>query len=298
MYTDHLGNVGALSDKNGSYTSGSLTLFRPFGEYRRTPSTNPDITDRAFTGHKHNDDLGLIYMNARYYLGSIGRFVSADPIIPNIMNPQSLNKYSYVNNSPINFSDPSGQCIPSECPWVTDIVIEVTDLYPYEDLGKLPDLGTYEEEIKWLLFIEREEASTGMAAYVEGGIMVSGEVEDGLMRNVTGNIMRGNDFITVKALTEQYNVPDLYEVAAYQYYGNVGAGAKGIISVTGDNSDLIGGSLPKNPISEANQPALGRLFDWWDKSGIKKTFGELRKVQINIAKSISDKLQDWLGMEE
>lgn len=52
MYTDHLGNVGALSDKNGTYISGSLTLFRPFGDFRRVPSTNPDITDHAFTGHK------------------------------------------------------------------------------------------------------------------------------------------------------------------------------------------------------------------------------------------------------
>ena len=87
MYTDHLGNVGALSDKNGNYITDSLTLFRPFGDFRRVPSTNPDITDRAFTGHKNNNtgdnDLGLIYMEARFYLPNTNRFLSPDPIVPN-----------------------------------------------------------------------------------------------------------------------------------------------------------------------------------------------------------------------
>ena len=115
MYTDHLGNVGALSDKNGNYVSGSLTLFRPFGDFRRTPSTNPDITDHGYTGHAHNNsgdnDLGLIYMRARYFLPEAGRFISADTLVPDPMNPQQFNRYTYGLNSPINFSDPTGHYI-------------------------------------------------------------------------------------------------------------------------------------------------------------------------------------------
>ena len=114
MYTDHLGNVGALSDKNGNYVSGSLTLFRPFGDFRRTPSTNPDITDRGYTGHAHNNsgdnDLGLIYMRARFYLPEAARFISADPIVPDPMNPQQFNRYTYGLNNPIRYSDPTGHC--------------------------------------------------------------------------------------------------------------------------------------------------------------------------------------------
>jgi RHS repeat-associated protein len=65
----------------------------------------------AFTGHKQNDEIGLIYMNARYYLGYINRFLSADTIVPDQTNPQSFNRYSYSLNNPIKFVDPTGHYV-------------------------------------------------------------------------------------------------------------------------------------------------------------------------------------------
>ncbi|MCP4422224.1 MAG: RHS repeat-associated core domain-containing protein, partial [Chloroflexi bacterium] len=59
------------------------------------------LTDRGFTGHKENRDIGLTYMNARFYVPGIGRFASADTIVPNPASPQSFNRYSYVLNSPL-----------------------------------------------------------------------------------------------------------------------------------------------------------------------------------------------------
>jgi RHS repeat-associated protein len=63
-------------------------------------------------GHRHNNtgtyDLGLIYMNARTYLPEVGRFISPDTLVPNPGNSQSHNRYSYVLNSPVNYTDPSG----------------------------------------------------------------------------------------------------------------------------------------------------------------------------------------------
>lgn len=47
-------------------------------------------------------------MGARMYDPELGRFISPDSIIPNPANPQSLNRYSYVYNSPLKFHDPSG----------------------------------------------------------------------------------------------------------------------------------------------------------------------------------------------
>ena len=115
-YTDHLGSITGWSDAAGVYLSNSIALHEPFGAYRFRPpaSVNPGISDRGFTGHRMNNsatnDLGLIYMNARYYLPEIGRFISADTIVPEPKNPQTYNRYSYALNSPVNFTDPTGHC--------------------------------------------------------------------------------------------------------------------------------------------------------------------------------------------
>ena len=113
LYTDHLGSVVAVGTAGGSLVANSYATYQPFGAFVSNPTgTNPSVTDRGFTGHKHNNtgtnNLGLIYMNARYYHPQLGRFVSPDTIVPEPGEPQSYNRYSYVRNSPMNFTDPTG----------------------------------------------------------------------------------------------------------------------------------------------------------------------------------------------
>jgi hypothetical protein len=47
-------------------------------------------------------------MGARWYDPALGRFISPDSIVPQPGNPQSLNRYSYVLNNPLKYTDPSG----------------------------------------------------------------------------------------------------------------------------------------------------------------------------------------------
>ena len=47
-------------------------------------------------------------MNARLYDPVLGRFISADSIIPAPGNMQAFNRYSYVDNNPLKYTDPSG----------------------------------------------------------------------------------------------------------------------------------------------------------------------------------------------
>ena len=105
LHSDHLGSTTALSDASGQL-AGEVTRYYPFGEYRTGGQSA--ITDRGFTGHKENRSLGLTYMNARYYVVGIGRFASADTIVPDPTSPQSLNRYTYGDNSPLNYVDPTG----------------------------------------------------------------------------------------------------------------------------------------------------------------------------------------------
>jgi RHS repeat-associated protein len=117
-YADHLGSIVAWSWTGGTPpVTGYLSRYEPFGGYRTRPdvAVNPAISSRGFTGHRGNNageqdiqNLNLIYMNARYYMPEIGRFISPDTIVPAPANPQSHNRYSYVRNDPVNLKDPTG----------------------------------------------------------------------------------------------------------------------------------------------------------------------------------------------
>ena len=53
-------------------------------------------------------------MGARFYDSYIARWLSADTIVPDFTKPQSLNRYSYIYNRPLNLTDPSGHCPPED----------------------------------------------------------------------------------------------------------------------------------------------------------------------------------------
>jgi len=67
-----------------------------------------DDTDRGYTFQEQLDNVGLIHLNGRVYDPGIGRFISADPTIPDPYYSQSFNRYSYVYNNPLNATDSSG----------------------------------------------------------------------------------------------------------------------------------------------------------------------------------------------
>jgi len=66
------------------------------------------ITNRGFTGHEHIEEVGLIHMNGRVYDQELGRFLSADPFVQSPFMTNSFNRYSYVMNNPLKYTDPTG----------------------------------------------------------------------------------------------------------------------------------------------------------------------------------------------
>ncbi|WP_423226072.1 RHS repeat-associated core domain-containing protein [Candidatus Amarolinea aalborgensis] len=76
---------------------------------RRAQSSRSPKSLRRFTGQVLDDAAGGLYFyNARYYDPALGRFIQADTIVPQPVNPQSLNRYSYAANNPLRYVDPSG----------------------------------------------------------------------------------------------------------------------------------------------------------------------------------------------
>jgi RHS repeat-associated protein len=66
-----------------------------------------------FTGQRSEEaTLGSLYdYNARFYSPVLGRFLSPDTIVPSPGDPQSLNRYAYVLNNPLRYTDPTGMWI-------------------------------------------------------------------------------------------------------------------------------------------------------------------------------------------
>ena len=102
--SDHLG--GTIRVLNDSFTAMDGMRYKPYGEDRDTGSSLN--TDRKFTGQTEDEAAGLYWYASRAYDPAIGRFVSPDPIVPVPGNPQALNRYSYVYNNPLRYTDPSG----------------------------------------------------------------------------------------------------------------------------------------------------------------------------------------------
>jgi RHS repeat-associated protein len=108
LHGDHLGSTTLATDENGVEVPGSRTLYYPYGEERWSASGGDLPTDYGFTGQRQEQELGLYDYNARFYDPWLGRFISADTILPEPENPQALNRYSYVLNNPLRYTDPTG----------------------------------------------------------------------------------------------------------------------------------------------------------------------------------------------
>jgi RHS repeat-associated protein len=101
---DALGSVRNLTDSAGIVT---LTQsYTPFGEILE--SFGEDSTDYAFTGEMFDPNTGLVFLRARYYQPSVGRFTSRDVWDGNNQMPMSYNSWLYVNGNPIRYTDPQG----------------------------------------------------------------------------------------------------------------------------------------------------------------------------------------------
>ncbi|MGE0560037.1 MAG: RHS repeat-associated core domain-containing protein [Burkholderiales bacterium] len=113
LHQDHLGSITLITNEAGGVTE--RLAYEAYGK-RRYPAGTDDptnglfgqVTDRGFTSHEHLDEIALIHMNGRVYDPVLGRFVTADPFLQDPGNLQSYNRYSYVLNNPLMYTDPTG----------------------------------------------------------------------------------------------------------------------------------------------------------------------------------------------
>lgn len=105
VLSDNLNSTSVVTDQNGNVLEN--TSYYPFGAIRSGGTKSKQL----YTGQRNDSETGLDYYNARYYNSHIARFTQPDTVVENIYNPQELNKYSYVLNNPLRYTDPSGHCV-------------------------------------------------------------------------------------------------------------------------------------------------------------------------------------------
>jgi RHS repeat-associated protein len=124
-----LGSTSLTTDQSGAPVA--ETRYLPYGEERWT--SGGVVSDYTFTGQRAEAGFRLMDYSARHYDPRLGRFVSADTLVPEPGNPQSLNRYSYVNNSPLRFNDPTGHSRPLPPCSICQVEIDTSN---WSDLAK------------------------------------------------------------------------------------------------------------------------------------------------------------------
>ncbi len=98
---DHLNSTRRVTNESGQLVES--TIYAPFGGENAAGSAK-----FRFNSKELDPEAGLYYYGGRYYDAALRRFVTPDPYGVDPYDPQTLNRYAYVRNNPVNFIDPTG----------------------------------------------------------------------------------------------------------------------------------------------------------------------------------------------
>jgi len=131
---DHLGSTRKVMDEGEPPAVAYSAEYEPFGK----PYNVQGVEGHRYTGEKHDDPTGLVYLRARQYDPELGRFVSADPLLGSLSTPQTQNRYAYVANNPLAYVDATGldhnvirgYGVPSGCSFSNSRLCSVAESWP------------------------------------------------------------------------------------------------------------------------------------------------------------------------
>jgi len=105
-HRNHLNSSSVVTDKDGEPVT--RMVYLPYGEISQANSTGQEAVTSKYTGQEFDQETGLYNYGARFYDPSVGRFMSADTIVPSLTDSQAFNRYSYARGNPIIYTDPTG----------------------------------------------------------------------------------------------------------------------------------------------------------------------------------------------
>ena len=108
-HVDAVGSVRAVTDQSGAVVA--RYEYFPFGE---GDGTLAGRDPHRFAAKERDAESGMDYFGARYYASRSGRFTTVDPLLDQqkaLVDPQQWNRYAYVRNNPLRYTDPDGRAI-------------------------------------------------------------------------------------------------------------------------------------------------------------------------------------------
>jgi RHS repeat-associated protein len=208
-HLDHLGTPRLVTDNNGVKVAEHA--YYPFGaEINLTPHETPEEAMK-FTGHERDivagDGHTLDYMHARYYSPTAGRFLSVDSALDpskTLPNPQAWNRYAYVRNNPMRFTDPTGKytCSGSkdDCRAIDTAVADLTAA-----ASKLPKDSSDRTRLNnVIVFLGAADTDNGVHVVVGSGTLPGAAAGT---RTVDGITTIGLDLKADSAYASAHNVP-------------------------------------------------------------------------------------------
>jgi RHS repeat-associated protein len=146
-FTDGLGSVTALS----SVGQGSLAARYEYGAWGEVVTAGNSLNNFGYTGQRLDPETGLLALGhgERYYAAGLGQFIQQDSWTGMAMMAQSTNRYAYVSNNPLKYTDPSGHvgflataAIGFAVGFLADAAIQAIDIYTGDK--KLKDFSVSE----------------------------------------------------------------------------------------------------------------------------------------------------------
>lgn len=107
LVPNHLGSTTLVTDASGNSVISEFH-YEPYGDVITAYSTGPDIVRNTYSGQVRDAESSLSYYGSRYFDTRLGRFISADTVVPDASDSQGYNRYMYVRGNPIDFVDPGG----------------------------------------------------------------------------------------------------------------------------------------------------------------------------------------------
>lgn len=300
---DHLGSPILLTD--ASQTIVEKYSFDAWGRRRNSDNwsyvglTQPQFLNRGFTLHEHIDEFNLINMNGRVYDPILGRFVQPDNFVQTPDNIQNFNRYSYVYNNPLSYTDPSGNYGDP----LSAIIGGVLGFKAGIEIGKTKTDSPF-EQVGYGIIGGWIGSSAGFVGSAVGGA-ASNAIVGAILGGATAGAISGAGFTVLAG----GNADDISENAAIgaasgavggalgagigggggAFIGGAAAGATGSALSGAEDEDILKSALVGGAISFGMfELQMSMAYDKYQKNptmGELEYFGGFRKISIATQRS-------------